>query len=421
MSTQKTAYDFFMNHDSTVEAVYYFIDQFLEIYESLSSKKQPLFLDSFHQMFRKYYYTALVPDTFLTPANIINTLVEREFGSNTMVLPLFKMDYQKDKLSDILLGVKAFEKDNHFFAKDMMMLIRLAEKGDGIEITEPSIISPEKYSSFWEDLTIPDLHYLSILYQATVEEGFIEEYSLEGVTMAKSTMSAQGYIFSSREDKLDWAISAVISLCSLRITEALPQFKNEFSEEKIRNLLTNPRDCIDILKPLLKGMNLNKTKLSAAVKNNIAPENFLPAYQNDKMGDIVLLNFLLDMYFYTPFGYYLQLIQPIYVSEQGDTFDIKAETKMLLDPPYNMPFDRTNLFSAAFSYDLTPLGEELLAGTKKPKRRYLLPADMDDEEILPLIQIRRIGIDVFNKSMSEGEIREKVTNAINSYKNKKAK
>ncbi|MGE5633204.1 MAG: hypothetical protein ACM3TR_19225 [Caulobacteraceae bacterium] len=94
-----------MSKSSAVEAVENFLDQFLDIYDQLNKKDQGVLTECFHQMFRKYYYSTLLPDTPLTPANIINTLVEREFNKNVMVIPTLKVNYYKNKKSKISILV----------------------------------------------------------------------------------------------------------------------------------------------------------------------------------------------------------------------------------------------------------------------------------------------------------------------------
>jgi hypothetical protein len=120
--------------------------------------------------------------------------------------------------------------------------------------------------------------------------------------------------------------------------------------------------------------------------------DFLAKHKIDSMEDLFIISLMLDMYFYTPFGYYLQLIQPVYINE----YDIENEADDILTNSEDIQSARMQLFTPAISYDLTPLGEAVLITGRKPKRKQRLPNEFGDNEMYQAVEINRSGIDMWD-------------------------
>ena len=103
----------------------------------------------------------------------------------------------------------------------------------------------------------------------------------------------------------------------------------------------------------------------------------------------------LDIYFITPFGYYLQLIQPLYPS----VYDVSCEIDELLYNESNYTEVRNKLFAAAVSYDLTILGKQMLFADKekKPKSLQTMPKRIADYEIDRMLEANREYLEVYDE------------------------
>ncbi|SHK11684.1 hypothetical protein SAMN02745975_03685 [Geosporobacter subterraneus DSM 17957] len=65
MESQEIVWKFFMKQKSVVTSVENFLDDFIEIYEKSKKREQEVLSECIQQMFRKYYYSTLMPDTYL--------------------------------------------------------------------------------------------------------------------------------------------------------------------------------------------------------------------------------------------------------------------------------------------------------------------------------------------------------------------
>jgi hypothetical protein len=98
-----------------------------------------------------------------------------------------------------------------------------------------------------------------------------------------------------------------------------------------------------------------------------------------------LLGALLDLEFLTPFGYYLQCIQPLYTT----LFRLDEYVDQLLEQ-YAVDGDpELVLFSPCTSYDLTPLGEQILLKGEKSNRKQVLSAKENDSKLFAMILASR--------------------------------
>lgn len=84
----------------------------------------------------------LVPDIYASPANMTNTLMEREFGKEIMALPILKSEYKGKKVKHLHFDVACFQTDNHPFVKDMETFLKVAE--EGIPLQEPGVLPPKE-------------------------------------------------------------------------------------------------------------------------------------------------------------------------------------------------------------------------------------------------------------------------------------
>jgi hypothetical protein len=108
----------------------------------------------------------------------------------------------------------------------------------------------------------------------------------------------------------------------------------------------------------------------------------LSEHEYSDIKDLFAIKSLIDMYFVVPFGYYLQLIQPIYPG----IYHVETEAMNILQYADDFLGARNSLFmTMGCSYDLTLLGEDLFTPGRKPKRQQLIAKNTDDDEMYKAI------------------------------------
>jgi hypothetical protein len=354
-------------------------EKYIEIYEDIygkalndeQDKVHDVLGQCFQQMFRKYYYSPLEADTLIAPANIVNTLVEREFGRDTMALPLIKAVWDKKRIKHLDLGVLSFGMEDHFFVKDMEHFLWLAKRG--AEMDESGIIADESRSYFGENMAINDRHYLNIISLIALKLDLLSIDSSNKRRLWKTNDRAYEFLALEGAAKLKRVLMGAIKLCSESIINSFPELSEEFSEKKIEAFLKKPAEIYDIYKNALIKLDIDFSKMVKLLEKGLDNAVKFSESELNDMADLYNLQTLFDIYFTVPFGYYLQLIQPVY----PEMYDIYLETGNILENIDDFQRVRTLLFTSALSYDLTALGEKLLLNGGKVGRKHALPQDYD--------------------------------------------
>ncbi|KKM12703.1 hypothetical protein SY88_02210 [Clostridiales bacterium PH28_bin88] len=385
MDCMEKVTDFFMKQKSTVAAVENFIEQFMGIYGNIKAQEKELLSQCIQQMFRKYYYTPMVPDIFASPANMTNMLIEREFGKGIVVLPTLKPEYKGKKIKYIHLDVTCFQTDNHHFIKDMETFLETAK--EGIPLEEPGILPPEEHGRIRNKVLLDDRHYFNIISLTALEAGLLESMQQDdGKILGRTSPKVGEFLRLDGIQKLRLIVDAVVKHFSRTMVEVFPEIKDMFSVNTVENLLMKPVDLEDLFTPVFKKLGLDEERMESIFYDVVFNEEFQIS-DEDAMKMVKAMHALLyyDMYFLTPFGYYLQLIQPAY----EDEYIMEAEVFNILEHVDNFRLARTKLFSGAASYDLTSLGEALLGEGRKPVRKQALGEDFDDDKMFEIIEDSR--------------------------------
>lgn len=377
----ENAAQFFMSMKSTIAVVENFVEQFSDIYEGSDTSERDILIRCIQQMFRKYYYSSLLPDISLSPAGIVNTLTEREFSKDSVVVPTLKVEYKGKKMKKINMGTVCFRCDDHPFIKDMEYYIRMVGS-ERFEVNEIGMIPDVEKAAFRKNILIDDRHYMNILCMVAMEANLVKRTEVNGSHIVKPGSAAEEFLKMDARTKLEFVSESAIRLCAKTIVDTLPELKEELSLENIRELLKKPRELNGLMGSALKkfGYNLDKFQYQVdqfAIGNviDMNDEEIANAYK------IITFHMVFDMYFITPFGYYLQLIEPLY----ADVYDIESEAENLFDSMDNYQAVRMKLFTMADAYDLTPLGKALFTGKRKPKKLFKVPDEVSDEDLYDLV------------------------------------
>jgi len=361
-------------------AITNFIDWFMDSYSDEKPAERKILAQCVQQMFRKYYYSALDPEMMFTPANIVNTLYGREFGVGLMAVPFLQVVFKGKKIDKLQYHFRSFQIDNHPFSYDLEFLLDLA--ATGIQMESPGILFASEYSKLKKGIMIFDRHYINILCLISLEAGYIECQQAENNFIGMSTPKAGEFLKLGSEKKLQVIIEAAITLCSKKIIQTFPELQKEFSIERIAGFLRNPKSFERVIVSVYKKMGIDMKQIDW----KLFTANFDEVWQSvgfnkENIIKLFWLQNMLGVYFFTPFGYYLQLIQPIY----PDIYDLDIELDEILSEIDDFQTVRNKLFSMATEYDLTVLGEKLLVEGNKPRRERKIPSNIGDEEMLQAV------------------------------------
>jgi hypothetical protein len=366
---------------SIVEAVTNFITRFIEVYREEDQVEQKILTQCVQQIFRKYYYSALDPESLFTPASITNTLCEREFGGDWMAAPVLNVTVQGRKITQLNYRIIGFQADNHPMVKDWEQILYAAAAG--IRMLDPGIPFPEEYQLLQNGLMLPDRHYINILCLAALNAGYLECVKTGKNLIGKTTPDAAELFNLTNEQKLRRLIEVLVRLCSTTLTEIFPDLQVEFTVDRLSGYLKHPKRFENLMLSIFAGEGIDMEDMNELALDEILADIMqMDDLEQESIGKLYMLGRILDIYFFTPFGYYLQLIQPVY----PEVFDFRHELDELLSDGDDFQEIRNRLFSGVAAYDLTALGEQLLIKGRKPRREITFPRDCGDAEMLKLVK-----------------------------------
>jgi hypothetical protein len=381
MSNLEQLAAFCNNQKSIVEAVTNFITRFNEIYREEDQTEQKILTQCVQQIFRKYYYSALDPESLFTPANITNTLCERKFSCEWMAAPVLNVTVQGRKISRLDYRIIGFRTENHPMVKDWEQILYAAAAG--IRMIDSGIPFPEEYQLLQNGLMLPDRHYINILCLAALNAGYLECVKTGKNLIGKTTPNAAELFDLPNEEKLRRLIEAMAGVCSTTLAEIFPELQLEFTIDQLMGYLKKPKRFESLMLSIFAGEGIDMQDMNALALDEILTDIMqMDELEQESIAKLFMLGRVLDIYFFTPFGYYMQLIQPVY----PEVYDFRHELDELLSDSDDFQEIRNRLFSGVAAYDLTAMGEKLLIKGRKPRREIAFPRDCGDAEMLRLVR-----------------------------------
>jgi hypothetical protein len=372
--------NFCKRQKSIGEALTRFFGWFMDDYREEDRAGREVLAQCYHQLFRKYYFSALNPEMTLTPAKIVSLLCEQEFGPEMTVLPVLECTSKGKKIASLHCRFVCLQADNHPLVNDMRHFLEAAGAGLGME--EPGILSGGEYRRLPKNLWIFDRHYFNILGLIACESGCLECVKGEDGWIGRTTERAGDFFRLAKEEQLRLMVQRMVSLCSKTLTQAFPELGKEFSVLRIAEFLRNPKSFAAVIEAIFKKMGLDLKQLDCSLlTGNI--EVLLESMDSHQANLFKLFEIqkILDIYFFTPFGYYFHLIRPVYPK----IYDLTRELDEILSELDNLQVVRNKLFSIAVDYELTPLGEQLRGKVRKPRRTKAMLGQIGDAELLQAV------------------------------------
>jgi hypothetical protein len=361
---------------SMTAALVKFVEWFMDDYEEEERAEQEILTQCVQQLFRKYYYSVLDPEMTLTPAKIVTTLCEREFGNSLMTVPVLDCTFKGKKITRLQYHFASFGTDNHPMVNDLTQFLEVA--GAGMRMEKPGILCAAEYRKLKKNLWIFDRHYINLISLMALEAGYIECVSAGNQIIGQTVAKSQEYFALTNGAKLQRLLELAMILCSKTLIQNFPELQKEFSVLRIAEFLRNPRSFDAVMETVYKKMGLDLKRLDRSLLTG----NFEVTLQSLNTNENNLIKLfeiqrMLDIYFFTPFGYYLQVIRPVY----PDIYDLTKELDEILVDLDNFQVIRNKLFSIAIDFDLTILGELILGEDKKPCRKGAIPDRIGDTEL----------------------------------------
>ncbi|MCL2398659.1 MAG: hypothetical protein FWC91_02805 [Defluviitaleaceae bacterium] len=281
-----------------------FSEPFNDVYKSSNKNKRTKLLPCLPNIYRRWYYSALIEDTSFSPANLFESL-NRLCGQPPDLSPNIRI-CESSKYPDLSFEFESYNTSSHPVVADFRTIIEYCQPD--IDLTEADAMPEEAAFDVAKKLHMQDQSYAAYLLALAMEMDFFVKIPSIHVNRAQLISGIEKRINLPDEEMFDKIVQAALRYASRSLNELVPLPQLIFDEEYLINILKNPAETDAIFQRLYDTIGVDIDDL---VGMDIFDE--LDVFDMAIISGTYLLGILLDKYFLTPFGHYLKLIRPIYM------------------------------------------------------------------------------------------------------------
>ncbi len=359
-----------------------FISGFENAYRQLKGVGKGTIMEYLSQMFKKWYYSALIEDTVLTPA-----CVNEYCGKSENVYPVLRTS-SFQRLGKLETENIVYSIDDHPICSDIRLIVKAFE--GGMLLDDDLYMSQEDIKKL-KGISMNDKSYILYLVMLATDMGFIEKMPSVGVNMFCTTEEADELDEIYDDDLLYLLFIKAADIASSFLSDNFLGEDFYVSHENILEWLENPEPVDKIFEKAYGDIALDITD-SFAMEDMSDVESELTAKAYAR-------GVSFDKWFLTPFCYYFRFIDMTYMYE----FSFRDEITYFFNAcAINKEFkDESIMDSVIYSpctlYKLSRLGAEFFETEYNESVPHVFK-NMEGEEILKAVTDR--DADAINKIIS---------------------
>jgi len=384
-----------------------FGEDIVKVYQDLRPSRRKRMLPHLPGIYRRWLYSTLIENIRFSPSNILDCLAYNyKIKPNTYMVAT----YNHSKENGLSFNYKplTYFKDAHPIVDDLKVLLKFC--APHVDLCEDWALDELQKARIAKKLSINDPYYASFLLEIACRLGLMDKMPSLYVQRMQVTDRSNDILAQPCAELIDQIIDTAIDYAVDGLQGALPAPVSMFTKSGIRSLLVNPVSTDSIFEQVFNTLGFNIDELLTVDIFRDIDDGF---DDSDAMGDVVsgifILGIMLDRFFFTPFGYFLRLISPIY----SMPLDIKDEIQHYLDAT---EYDADDGFAAFFapcaSYTLTDLGLQILETTPTEHNYFdsseVLTAEVLNNPIFTTSKGIRLFIESVRKSIPISEMPDSI-------------
>lgn len=336
-----------------IEDYYFYADKinrqfekaFEDIFKTTGRANRAKLLPCLANLYRRWYYSSMLENTFLTPANLFESL-NRQYGRPAELCPNVHLRTPVN-YKGLRFSFEEYSRNNHPVAADFRTLINFCQPD--IDLLENDRMPDDTAQEAAKLLHMNDPAYAAYLLALAFETGILTKIPSIHANRAQLSRKAEKLLSLKDEALFDLIVSSSLRYASRSLCELIPLPAPLFDEEYLLRILQEPVETDAIFQRLYDTIGVDIEDL---IGLDVIEE--LDMLDMAVISGTYLLGLVMDKFFLTPFGHYLKMIRPIYMLP----FDFENEISIYLDS-YIEEDDLAVAFYAPCSrYFLTGLGLE---------------------------------------------------------------
>ena len=389
-----------LNEKLILEVFNVFIEEFNKL-KDLSEKDETEMLNKIcPSLFRKWFYSALIDDTPLTPANIIKSLSDK-YTAFTI-----QSDYSSQSQGWTLHSVKDTLYDS-FFINDIKTLCDTCSPAGEIRFENPNDmydLSNKLYGIF-----IKDGYYASYLAIMAQKLGLIQKMPSINTVKYQKNDSAYNDFFAlspieAHKTLLKTAVEIFIEKTAFQTQAPI----NVFHVDDIIEIISSSCVTDSIFAYIYSLMGFDFDKIA-----EIGTQSTLSEDDEALVSSVLYMGILIDKWLITPLGCYMGIISPYYASPYS-FFEDYDYLRPVLTADCDLSVE---LFAPPNYFVLTDKGVDLLGKRQDNYLSYTLNGSLTEDDIKEVINAYRIFLNMLQSSAIKKSKAKNIYSLKVSFKN----
>lgn len=353
-----------------------FVENFNKIYTNIDLSQKTVLKSFAPTIFKKWYYSSLIDDTMLSPANIINAHYQDIVDEDTVIgVSLSNTKGNRSLMKDGFY-FHTYSVNDHPVIKDLKILIDCCQPDADLCSSQYSF-SDELTNIILKKLSMKDPFYLKFVLMIAFELKLIIKMTSIYSSKIQPTDHCEEFFELSTDIALRKIFDATMDISIRKLSQDVHLSYEVIHKKLMMSFLKKPVHIDDIFKKLYSLVGIDVEKIW-----KLFDSESLSDEDSVLLSSTFYLGVILDKWFITPFGSYLKLIQPVYTEPYRFQDEINAICRNIVTNS-DISMD---LFSPCTSYDITPIGRALLFKKDSQKQIQKLDSDLSLEKVLALYQ-----------------------------------
>ncbi len=320
-----------------------FGEAFLKAYKKNKVKGKTKILKFIVSFYRRWYHSAIIEDTLISPANLISEL-NRILGKPINTYPLVTLN-SFNRASNVEVLKKVYTIETHPIIKDLEIFLESCIPD--IELKENGVPLAEHIDNLLDKVSIYDPFYIEYLGLIAVKLKLLKK-TISVYTNKWQLIDEYNQFFNQEPTAIfDKIVNATADISSFFINQVLPLDKRQFNQKYIIQKLKEPTTTDEIFKEIYESIGINFESIMDS-----DPLGSIDEFYGLIMSSTFFLGIVIDKYFYTLFGFYLKLINPEYMLP----YDIADDLSYAIESFHMEDEVEVSMFAPCYNYTLTELG-----------------------------------------------------------------
>ena len=272
------------------ELIGMFEEDFLKAYRNIHENGKSRVLKHVPNLFKRWYFSALVEDTILTPANLMNSITAN--FHEPMMIPQVTVKGTMRMKNPFGYTLTEYSLTKHPAVHDFIVLLNclqpVAELNDDDNLTDNFI------DDMIGQMTVCESYYIDYLFHVAFELGLVKKIPSLHVNRAQVTPLYLEFLQLPAKEQLTRMVDAAVSFAARMIAEEVPFDIPRMSPSYLMELLRKPVTVDKIFMDLMDLESLDGYDLPGPQKENAEFDQFM-------LAGSFFLGVALDMFFLTPF------------------------------------------------------------------------------------------------------------------------